>query len=62
MNFRDAGNFFQANPASMMGAENFYRIAEKYGLSTDNATLNKLVDLVNQGMSLDAAAKKVAKK
>ena len=46
----------------MMGAENFYRIAEKYGLSTDNATLNKLVDLVNQGMSLDAAAKKVAKK
>jgi hypothetical protein len=45
----------------MMGAEQFYRAAEKYGLGTDNKTLNKIVDLVNQGMSLDEAARKVAK-
>jgi hypothetical protein len=45
----------------MMGAEQFYRAAEKYGLGADNKTLNKIVDLVNQGMSLDEAAQKVAK-
>ena len=61
MNFRDAGKYFQSAPASMMGAEQFYRAAEKYGLGTDNKTLNKIVDLVNQGMSLDEAARKVAK-
>jgi hypothetical protein len=45
----------------MMGAEQFYRVAEKYGLGTDNKTLNKIVDLVNQGMSLNEAARKLAK-
>ena len=46
--------------AARIGGGEFVRAAEKYGLSTDNETLNKIVDLVNAGASVDEAAKKVA--
>jgi len=41
--------------AAQMGAEEFYKAAAQAGLPTDNATLNKIVDLVNSGHSLDSA-------
>lgn len=53
------GGSVKSRAASIGGGE-FVRAAEKYGLSTDNATLNKIVDLVNAGDSVDEAAKKVA--
>jgi hypothetical protein len=56
-------------PAASMGSEVFVRAAQRAGLnvsknpSTDSATrttLNKIVSLVNQGMSPDEAARQVA--
>jgi hypothetical protein len=49
-----------AMPASAIGGGEFVRVAEKYGLGSDNVTLNQIVQLVNKGMSLDQAAKEVA--
>jgi hypothetical protein len=49
-------------PAAEIGGGEFVRVAEKYGLGSDNATLNRIVQLVNKGMSLDQAAKKLASK
>jgi hypothetical protein len=42
-----------------MGAEEFYHAALAAGLSLDNTTLNKIVDLVNSGHSLSKAAQLV---
>jgi hypothetical protein len=46
--------------AAQIGGGEFYRAAQRAGLSTDTATLNKLVSLVNGGASPDAAAKQLA--
>ena len=46
--------------AAEIDGENFVRAAQKYGLKIDNETLNKIVDLVNSGDTVDGAAKKVA--
>ena len=46
-----------AMPASKIDAGEFYRAAQKYGLGTDNDSLNKIVSLVNQGgYSAESAA------
>lgn len=47
-------------PAAKIDGGEFVKAAEKYGLDLDNATLNRIVNLVNQGMSVDQAAMKVA--
>lgn len=43
-----------------MGGGAFHSAASRAGLPTDNATLNSIVDLTNQGMSPDQAAARVA--
>jgi|TARA_R100001530_G_scaffold116217_1_gene83254 hypothetical protein len=40
----------------------FYRAAERNNLPTDNRTLNKIVKLVNEGMTVSKAAKTVAQR
>ena len=50
-------------PAALIDGDQFVMAAEKYGLNSfDTRILNKIVNLVNQGESVDAAAKKVAGK
>lgn len=51
-----------ALPAAGIGGGEFYRAAESYGLPTDNESLNKIVGLVNSGMSVPQAAASVAGK
>lgn len=45
--------------ASHMGGGEFYRAAEQNGLGTDNETLNKIVQRVNSGESVQQAAQNV---
>ena len=47
-------------PASVMGGDTFVLAAQKFGLPDDTNTLNKIVNLVNSGMSPDQAAETVA--
>jgi len=47
-------------PAANIDGNEFAKAAIAVGLPTDNATLNKLVNLVNQGMSVQEAAKRIA--
>ena len=47
--------------ASKIDGGVFVAAASKHGLGTDIETLNKIVRLVNEGLSVDAAAQKVAK-
>jgi len=47
-------------PAAKIGGGEFVRAAAKAGLPTDNKTLNKIVALVNQGVTVAQAAKQVA--
>jgi len=49
-------------PAANIDGNEFVKAAQAVGLSTDKSTLNKIVDLVNQGMSVTEAAKAVASK
>lgn len=49
-------------PAANMGGEVFVNAASSYGLPTDNEGLNKIVNLVNQGMSPTQAAASLAGK
>lgn len=49
----------QPAPASRMGAEVFFKAAQDAGLPTDYATLNQIVDLVNQGLSPEIAATRI---
>ena len=49
-------------PAANIDGNDFVKAAQAVGLSTDKSTLNKIVDLVNQGMSVTEAAKAVASK
>lgn len=49
-------------PASNMGGDVFVKAAQQVGLPDDVATLNKIVDLVNQGKSPTEAASIVAGK
>jgi hypothetical protein len=51
-----------AMPAANIDGNEFVKAAQAVGLSTDKSTLNKIVDLVNQGMSVTEAAKAVASK
>jgi len=51
---------FAHGGAAKMGGEQFFKAAHEAGLSTDNATLNQIVDLVNNGIPLHTAAKMVA--
>ncbi len=47
-------------PAASMGGDTFVLAAQKFGLPDDIHTLNKIVNLVNNGMSPDQAAETVA--
>lgn len=49
-------------PAAQIDGGQFVAAAEKYKLPNDNTTLNQIVDLVNSGVDLDAAAKTVAQR
>lgn len=42
-------------PAAQIDGEVFYQVAKKYNLGTDIDSMNQIVNLVNQGMSPDAA-------
>jgi hypothetical protein len=44
-------------PAAKIDGEVFYQVAKKYNLGTDNDSMNRIVNLVNQGMSPDDAGK-----
>jgi hypothetical protein len=47
-------------PAANIDGDEFVMAAEKYGLnSSDTGLLNKIVNLVNRGQSVDSAAKQV---
>ena len=48
-------------PAASMGGDTFVLAAQKFGLPDDTDTLNKIVNLVNSGMSPDQAAETIAK-
>jgi hypothetical protein len=48
-------------PAAFMGGDTFVMAAQKFGLPDDIDTLNKIVNLVNNGMSPDQAAEAIAK-
>ena len=47
-------------PASNMDGGTFYRAAQRAGLPTDNNTLNRIVDAVNRGMTVEAAVQQLA--
>ena len=47
-------------PAAYIDGNDFVIAAEKAGLPTDTATLNKIVKLVNKGLSISSAAREVA--
>ena len=47
-------------PAASMGGDTFVIAAQNAGLPTDINTLNKIVNLVNQGMAPEMAAKMIA--
>ena len=50
-------------PAAFIDGDEFVMAAKRYGLDDLNeAVLNKIVNLVNQGETVDLAAKKVAGK
>ncbi|SFM64624.1 hypothetical protein [Rugamonas rubra] len=51
-----------ALPAASIDAGEFYRAAHSYGVPTDNGSLNKIVDLVNGGMTPVQAASSLAGK
>lgn len=51
-----------ALPAANMGGEVFTQAASAYGLPTDDTSLNKIVGLVNEGMTPEAAAASLAGK
>ena len=48
------------SPAANMNGDVFILAAKKYGIGTDIDSLNKIVNLVNQGIDVDTAAKLVA--
>jgi hypothetical protein len=50
-------------PAAFIDGDKFVDAAKRYGLNDlDERILNKIVNLVNQGETVDSAAKKVAGK
>ena len=46
--------------AAKIDGDVFYRAAQRNNLKTDNRTLNKIVRLVNSGMTVAQAAKIIA--
>ena len=50
-------------PAALIDGDEFVMAAKRHGLNDlDERVLNRIVNLVNQGESVDSAAKKVAGK
>ena len=47
-------------PAAKIDGTKFYNAAVRNNLPTNNKTLNKIVKLVNEGMSVSNAAKQIA--
>jgi len=53
----------QVSPAALIDGDEFVEAAKRHGLDDSNRrVLNKIVDLVNQGETVESAAKKVAGK
>jgi hypothetical protein len=53
----------QVNPAALIDGDEFVEAAKRHGLNdSDKGVLNKIVALVNQGETVESAAKKVAGK
>ncbi len=46
--------------AARIDGNKFVKAAQSVGLPTNRSTLNMIVNLVNEGMSVQSAAKKVA--
>ena len=49
-------------PAALIDGNEFLLAAQRYGLGTDKESLNKIVNLVNQGETVESAAKKLGGK
>ena len=47
-------------PAAYIDGNEFFLAAKKYGIKDSMNNLNKIVDLVNKGLSVDDAARQVA--
>ena len=47
-------------PAAYINGDEFVNAAKKYGIKDSMNNLNKIVDLVNKGLSVDDAARQVA--
>jgi hypothetical protein len=47
-------------PAAHIDGSQFVEAAKKYGIKDSMNNLNKIVDLVNKGLSVDDAARQVA--
>ncbi len=51
------------SPAALIDGDEFVMAAKRHGLNdSDRSVLNKIVNLVNQGETVESAAKKVAGK
>jgi hypothetical protein len=47
-------------PAAYINGDEFVNAAKKYGIKDSMNNLNKIVDLVNKGLTVDDAARQVA--
>jgi hypothetical protein len=47
-------------PAAYINGDEFVNAAKKYGIKDSMNNLNKIVDLVNKGLSVDDAARQVS--
>lgn len=52
----------KVSAAALIDGNEFLLAAQRYGLGTDNASLNRIVNLVNQGETVESAAKKLGGK
>ena len=53
----------QVSPAALIDGDEFVEAAKRHGLDdSDKRVLNRIVNLVNQGETVESAAKKVAGK
>lgn len=57
---RKAEGGYLKKPAAYINGDEFVNAAKKYGIKDSMNNLNKIVDLVNKGLSVDDAARQVA--
>jgi hypothetical protein len=59
-NVKKAEGGYIKKPAAYINGDEFVNAAKKYGIKDSMNNLNKIVDLVNKGLSVDDAARQVA--